>query len=106
MSFLHEVQLDDNFGPFVVFRENLGFIPRLLRAQTLLPRLIEAQAKLESTVLLKERAYPRRRATRLRWTTTSLISPKRIKLYWISHSNLEYVLPSSFPPRRLLRPWV
>jgi RNA polymerase sigma-70 factor (ECF subfamily) len=54
MSFLSEAQLDDNFGPFVTFREEYGFIPRLLRAQTLLPRLIEAQEKLESTVLVKE----------------------------------------------------
>jgi RNA polymerase sigma-70 factor, ECF subfamily len=59
LSFLHEVQLDDNFGPFFAFRENYGFIPKLLRAQTLLPRVIEAQVKLESTVLLKERALSR-----------------------------------------------
>src|SRR5215471_19293745 len=54
MSFLPEAQLDDNFGPYVTFREKYGFIPSLLRAQTLLPRLIEAQEKLESTVLIKE----------------------------------------------------
>jgi uncharacterized peroxidase-related enzyme len=54
MSFLREVQLGENFGPFVTFREKYGFIPRLLRAQTLLPRVIEAQEKLESAVLIKE----------------------------------------------------
>jgi hypothetical protein len=43
MSFLREVQLDANFGPFVAFRENYGFIPKLLFAQTLLPRVIDAQ---------------------------------------------------------------
>jgi hypothetical protein len=37
MSFLAEVQLPESFGPFVTFREKYGFIPRLLRAQTLLP---------------------------------------------------------------------
>ena len=59
MSFLSEVQLGDKFGPFVIFQEALGFIPNLLRAQTLLPRAIEAQAKLESAVRLREGAIPR-----------------------------------------------
>jgi RNA polymerase sigma-70 factor, ECF subfamily len=56
MSFLREVQLGDEFGAFVVFQETLGFIPNLLRAQTLLPRVIEAQAKLEVAVRLREGA--------------------------------------------------
>jgi alkylhydroperoxidase family enzyme len=50
MSFLREVRLEEKFGPFAAFQEALGFIPNLLYAQTLLPRLIEAQAKLESAV--------------------------------------------------------
>jgi hypothetical protein len=53
MSFLREVQLESKFGPFVVFEESLGFIPNLLRARTDLPRVIEAQASLESAVRLK-----------------------------------------------------
>src|SRR6267143_522442 len=59
MSFLSEVHLDDKFGPFVAFQEALGFVPNLLRAQTLLPRVIEAQAKLESAVGLQEGAISR-----------------------------------------------
>ncbi len=59
MSFLSQVELGDEFGPFVVFQEALGFIPNLLRAQTLLPRAIEAQAKLESAMRLQERAISR-----------------------------------------------
>ncbi|MGB8536539.1 MAG: peroxidase-related enzyme [Acidobacteriaceae bacterium] len=59
MSFLREVQVDGKFGPFVVFEENFGFIPNLLRAQTCLPRVIEAQASLEGAVRLKEGAIPR-----------------------------------------------
>ena len=47
MSFLGEVRLDEKFGPFTAFRETFGFIPNLLYAQTLLPRVIEAQIKLE-----------------------------------------------------------
>src|SRR5258708_36973418 len=54
MSFLSEVHLDDQFGPFVAFQEARGFVPNLLRAQTLLPRVIEAQTKLGSAVLLQE----------------------------------------------------
>ncbi len=42
MSFLRAVQLDDKFGPFVAFQEALGFVPNLLHAQALLPRVIEA----------------------------------------------------------------
>jgi RNA polymerase sigma-70 factor (ECF subfamily) len=59
MSFLGEVQLDDKFGPFVAFQQALGFVPNLLRAQTLLPRVIEAQAKLGSAVRLRDGALPR-----------------------------------------------
>jgi hypothetical protein len=59
MSFLNEVGLGDNFGPFVAFQEAFGFIPNLLHAQTLLPRVIEAQAKLENAVRLREGAISR-----------------------------------------------
>jgi len=59
MSFLSEVHLDDKFGPFVAFQEALGFVPNLLRAQTLLPRVIEAQAELESAGRLQEGAISR-----------------------------------------------
>ncbi len=59
MSFLRAVQLDDKFGPFVAFQEALGFVPNLLHAQALLPRVIEAQAMLEGAVRLREGAIPR-----------------------------------------------
>jgi RNA polymerase sigma-70 factor, ECF subfamily len=59
MSFLSEVQLQDRFGPFAAFQENVGFIPNLLRAQTHLPRIVEAQVSLESAVRLKEGAISR-----------------------------------------------
>ena len=59
MSFFGEVQLEDKFGPFVAFQEALGFIPNLLNAQTLLPRVIEAQAKLEGAVCFQEGAISR-----------------------------------------------
>jgi RNA polymerase sigma-70 factor (ECF subfamily) len=59
MSFLSEVRLEDQFGPFVMFQEALGFVPNLVRAQTLLPRVVEAQAKLERAIRLHEGAIPR-----------------------------------------------
>jgi RNA polymerase sigma-70 factor, ECF subfamily len=65
MSFLSEVQLADKFGPFVAFQEAFGFIPNLLHAQTLLPRAIEAQAKLESAVRLQGGAISRAQKERI-----------------------------------------
>jgi len=59
MSFFSEVQLEDGFAPFVAFRESFGFVPNLLQAQTLLPRVIEAQAKLEGAVRLRGGAISR-----------------------------------------------
>jgi RNA polymerase sigma-70 factor, ECF subfamily len=59
MSFFTEVRQEDTFRPFVLFKEALGFIPRLLHAQTLLPRAIEAQANLESAIRLREGAISR-----------------------------------------------
>jgi RNA polymerase sigma-70 factor (ECF subfamily) len=59
LSFFREVQLDESFGPFAAFRKGLGFVPNLIRAQTLLPRLIEAHEKLVSATLIKEHALSR-----------------------------------------------
>src|SRR5271154_5324272 len=59
MSFLREVQLNDKFGPFVAFQTGLGFVPNLVQAQTSLPRLIEAQALLESAIRFREGAISR-----------------------------------------------
>ena len=59
MSFLKEVRLEDKFEPFVAFQEAFGFIPNLLHAQTLLPRVIEAQAHLESAVRLRDGSISR-----------------------------------------------
>lgn len=53
MSFLREAEVPSSFGPFVAFRESMGFVPKLFLAQTLLPRVIEAEADLAGAVLLK-----------------------------------------------------
>ena len=59
MSFLSEVSLADDYGAFAAYRENFGFVPNLLRAQTLLPRLIDTQVALEMIALTKGNALPR-----------------------------------------------
>jgi RNA polymerase sigma-70 factor, ECF subfamily len=65
MSFLREVQLDKDFGPSIVFREALGFLPNLIRAQSLVPRVIEAQAKLEDAVRLRDGELSRAQKERI-----------------------------------------
>jgi RNA polymerase sigma-70 factor (ECF subfamily) len=59
MGFLKEVRLEDKFSPFLAFQVAFGFIPNLLRAQTLLPRVIEAHSKLESAVRFQEGSISR-----------------------------------------------
>jgi len=60
MGFLPEVELGETFWPFAFFRANFGFVPNLFRAQTLLPRVIEAEARIAGAVLLREKALSRR----------------------------------------------
>ena len=59
MSYFREVDLGTSFSPFAVFREQLGFVPNLFRAQSLAPRLIEAEAGLLDAILFKDLALPR-----------------------------------------------
>jgi len=59
MSYLQETELGADFAPFAAFREHFGFVPNLFRAQTLLPRAIEAEAGIAATVLLKQAALSR-----------------------------------------------
>jgi uncharacterized peroxidase-related enzyme len=60
MSYLEEVKLDERtFSPFAQWQQQFGFIPNLFKAQTLRPDLIEAEAALAGTILLKEGALSR-----------------------------------------------
>jgi hypothetical protein len=59
MSFLGAVGREQDFDPFVVFRKNFGFIPRILRAQSALPRAMAAHAKLEEAVTFRDGAISR-----------------------------------------------
>lgn len=56
MSYLREVEVGASFPPFTTFREYFGHVPNLFRAQTILPRVIEAEAGLASAVLYSRHA--------------------------------------------------
>jgi RNA polymerase sigma-70 factor (ECF subfamily) len=58
-SFFREATLPDSFAPFLTFRERFGFVPNLFRAQSLLPRVIEAEAGIAGAILLKDGALGR-----------------------------------------------
>lgn len=59
MSYFGEVALGSSFQPFTTFREQFGFVPKLFRAQTLLPRVIEAEGELISAILFTDKALTR-----------------------------------------------
>src|ERR1700726_756124 len=59
MSYLREVTMGGAFPPFVALQAVFGFIPNVFRAQTLLPRVIEAEAGIACAVFLEERGLSR-----------------------------------------------
>jgi RNA polymerase sigma-70 factor (ECF subfamily) len=80
MSYRGEVGLGQEFDPFVVFREAFGFIPNLVRAQSALPRVIAAHAKLEEAVCLRDGAIRRIHKERI----LLAIAAGRRDDYWIA----------------------
>jgi RNA polymerase sigma-70 factor (ECF subfamily) len=58
-SYFGEVDLRSSFQPFTVFSEQFGFVPKLFCAQTLVPRVIEAEAALISSILFTDHALAR-----------------------------------------------
>lgn len=61
MSYLREVSIRATFPSLAQLQELFGTVPNLFRAQTLLPRLIEAEAGIVAAVLLDERTLSRSR---------------------------------------------
>jgi len=59
MSYFGEVALGSSFPPFATFQEQFGFVPKLFRAQTLLPRVIQAESALISAILFRDKALAR-----------------------------------------------
>jgi len=71
MSFFQEVERGASFLPFAALREHFGFVPNLFRRQTLLPRLIEAEAGLAASILFQEGALSRIQKERLLLTVAA-----------------------------------
>jgi RNA polymerase sigma-70 factor, ECF subfamily len=80
MSFRGNAPLEQESDPFVVFRQAFGFIPNLLRAQTALPRVVAAQAKLEEAVCLRDGAISRIQKERILFC----IAADRRDNYWVA----------------------
>jgi RNA polymerase sigma-70 factor (ECF subfamily) len=59
MGYFGEVAVGSSFRPFATFREQFGFVPKLFRAQTLLPRVLEAESVLISAILFTDKALAR-----------------------------------------------
>ena len=59
MSLIPETALPDSFPPYEAFRQHFGFVPAIFRAQSLLPRVIEAEAQMAGAVLLAPGALTR-----------------------------------------------
>ncbi len=54
-----EVGLEQGLDPLGMFREGFGFVPNLVRAQSVLPRAMAAHAKLEEAVTFRDGAISR-----------------------------------------------
>jgi RNA polymerase sigma-70 factor (ECF subfamily) len=52
MSLIPQQALPESFPPYEAFRQSFGFVPAIFRAQSLLPRVIEAEAQIAGAVLL------------------------------------------------------
>src|SRR5262252_7383104 len=91
MSFRGEVgpQVSD---PLLVFRNAFGFIPNFLRAQSALPRVIAAHAKLEEAVCLRDGAISRIHKERI----LLRLAADRRDNYWVA-LNTEVLISLGVP---------
>jgi RNA polymerase sigma-70 factor (ECF subfamily) len=65
MGFIREVELGASFAPLLACRDYFGYVPTVYRAQSLLPRLIEAEIALATAILFPESALSHRQKERL-----------------------------------------
>jgi RNA polymerase sigma-70 factor (ECF subfamily) len=84
--------------PFVVFREAFGFIPNFLRAQSALPRVIAAHAKLEEAGCLRDGAISRIHKERI----LLCIAADRRDNYWLP-LNTEVLISLGVPQDHIER---
>src|SRR5215472_7323362 len=65
MGFIREVELGASFAPVLACRDYFGYVPAVYQAQSLLPRLIEAEIVLATAILFQESALSHRQKERL-----------------------------------------
>ncbi len=83
MSFLREIDLGESFEPFSFFRSNFGFVPRLFRAQSLLPRALKVEAELTNLLLVQPGALtPIQKQTLLLIIAVENRNPYCLSLHW------------------------
>jgi RNA polymerase sigma-70 factor, ECF subfamily len=92
MTFRGEVGPEQVSDPLFVFRNAFGFIPNFLRAQTALPRVIAAHAKLEEAVSLRDGAISRIHKERI----LLCLAADRRDSYWLA-LNTEVLISLGVP---------
>src|SRR6516162_11858592 len=65
MGFAREADLDQAFTPLVTCRDYFGYFPAVYRAQTIVPRLLEAEISLEEAILYDDSSLTHREKERL-----------------------------------------
>jgi RNA polymerase sigma-70 factor (ECF subfamily) len=65
MGFIREVELGASFAPVLACRDYFGYVPAVYRAQSLLPRLIEAEIAIATAILFQESALSHRQKERI-----------------------------------------
>src|SRR5215469_7925405 len=82
--------------PLFVFRKTFGFIPNFLRAQSALPRVVAAHAKLEEALCLRDGAIPRIHKERI----LLCIAADRQDNYWVA-LNSEVLISLGVPENHI-----
>jgi len=96
MSLIPQQVLPDSFPPYVAFRRNFGFVPAIFRAQSLLPRVIEAEAQIAGAVLLAPGAL-----TRVQKETILLTVASRHRNAYCVTAHRHFLQELGVPPRQL-----
>ena len=65
MGFAREVELAPSSAPLVACRDYFGYIPAVYRAQSLVPRLLEAEIGLQQAIVYRKSALSHRQKERL-----------------------------------------
>jgi RNA polymerase sigma-70 factor (ECF subfamily) len=96
MSLIPQPALPDSFPPYEAFRQHFGFVPAIFRAQSLLPRIIEAEAQIAGAVLLAPGAL-----TRIQKETILLTLASRHRNVYCVTAHRHFLQELGVPTRRL-----